>query len=265
MATVLRQRWRQQPKGPVIADLGNPLTAGLIWLDNPALGYLPVFSMVTGATLTSVGSGNVFREEFIRGGRTYYGDNGNRHVWEFGSSNLATLLAGQEATLLQFIYNPNGATANQGFSRFGTSGQFSHYQFSGTTYIDAFRTTRESFGVEAAVFARPHLIAVTASAARNAWKFYQEGREQYGTTASWGLFSAPTLYGNDAVGSVHSGYASDVMMSALFARALLASEVRALAENPWQLFRPRRSIIYSIFDTNPNPPSSATLMGQAWL
>lgn len=211
------------------------------------MGYRSAFSRVSGASWVNIGAGGVVQGAVGR--RAFLSTNDNRTQLEFSGSNLSTLLAGQAATLAHFVYFPLGNSVNHGFSRFGSSGELSHYGFSGTMYIDAFRTSRESFAVPNEVFARPHVVSI-AHGFR--WRAYAGGVMRHDTTASWGLYSTPILYGNTSAAAAHTGMNEWVFGSAIWARELSPSENQALDENFNQIFRPRRTITYSL------PSSGAT-------
>jgi hypothetical protein len=287
----LSQRWRQQPQRPVEIDWNNPITRSLIacvspsnplreitqgralsWLglsqgfdvtasgrafaraSNGTTGQVASFGDVQGPTLLNIASaGGAFTAAIVSGGVP-------QSISNFGSTySLASIALYQYDTtnLVQegsyFQIYPSSANAVQAGVR--------SFTFDGSSYSDTAVISTSKLGGQNVFFGYlpensasffQHAIgsAVQTLAAGS------NGTSLQRTTASY--FEATA--NNPSRQSV-------MTMGLWWSRELSASERGSMQDNPWQIFRPARTRLYSVPSVNNATTinvSSAELTGVTW-
>lgn len=248
---ILPRRFTQQPQGAVEIDWNNPLSIGLFdaWTGQTlayqsALGRKPTSSGAVGYTTGKFGIGVFATSASIRYDRSAFNLTGPHSCVA-----LATMPANAQASYVRInnIFVPlqkwNADT------RAASADPWSIPVYGTAAETAAFCAIRENNN-SVAVYKNGAYVARTSSSS------------SYGTSAHPLCFLGTETNGELVTSSVGCLYSA-----ALWSRALQPDEIAELASNPWQIFKPRRQVLY--FDVGGgNTPSAAdagaiTLTGSA--
>lgn len=256
----LRQRWAQQPQGPVGIDWANPLARGLICAVVPRVGDLAVqrqpLALATGASFeaTSVGVG-------LRGG-TGYGSLMNPRLVNSGYEEpvtVAALALRKNAISAVFLAHTTD-TVFQGwrFCYVSNYDQLGFHWYYGNQAARKGFSTRPAIG---SIFTAVAAKTAGTSAADGDLDLYFNGKLDAPSGSQNGIGNPNKGNGTLRVawGDGDGGSTADspVMLVVIAARKWSASEVAAFHENPWQLFAPLTRRIYSLSSAAGIPTLSA--------
>lgn len=266
MAQFLAQRWRRQPQGPVAVDWGNPLTRGL----KAAFDLRTVRDLVTQTgpsldTASTVVNWQGVGKTFPSTTTTQFAHRSNYALTgpmtAFVLADINTL-----SNYTQFISKEQNATTNVAYefrcgvgSATGSELVLVEATAGGEFAIWCTFPSVVSAGFSGSVaFTRDSGIVNGGN--RN---FFANGKKFSGALS---YSSGSTSIGDDGASAVIFGSRVDavtrldgrVYLASLWDRALSDSEIAALSENPWQLFRAPRPIIYSLPSSTVPVLSAAT-------
>lgn len=254
MALFLARRWRRQPPGVVEVDRRHPLGAKVQWAYAPWLGLTTVLAGSNTKVRATPQAGVKFSAgSFGQGLETT--PNGDFQSFGVLFNDTAGFGQGGSAILL------TSATANRGTGNFieapGNGSGLALFETSGKRYlrIMAAATAR----VQSAI---PFDLG-TAHCIGFSYRAYAWPMSSVGQIVVDGVTVAdqdPANYNMGAVGKIGTGGGASGRVTAkhaLFVRLdlLTIAEHAALAQNPWQLFKPRAARrIYSLPAAPPSTP-----------
>jgi hypothetical protein len=228
-------RWRRQPQGRVEIDWANPLARGLVaaWS-----GATPDINLVTRGQVT------------VSGTRTIeVGPRGRALKSTAGSGDYVQLLTDAETPTSQYavtvLYRKTDTT-NRVSTAFGDSANASFHIYlpfsDGVVYFD-FGGTSGSRRLTASGLAFGDDVW-TFQAADAGLQIWQNGVPRASNSA--GVLT--TNIGAFWIGRAFGANADNALttLALLHTRGLSSGEVAQLHDNPWQVLRPRRLIIYSL-------------------
>lgn len=269
MAQFLAQRWRRQPQGPVAVDWGNPLTRGL----NDAFvgNQLAVNLARTNAAPTLYSAGVSLPTLEGGAGGVGWKLNGTSGVVEVrpnpwvnaGSYWTQFALFTQRsatASSISTIYDGASSETVDRSITLDSSGVLSGYTYDGSRVtVTGTKSTPLGKLASAALRVRPNVSVQSLD-------LFCDGKLDGAVScvsAGYDAFSNPMLGigANGVVGTNYiSGSAVNLYAFGLWTRALSDPEIAALSENPWQLFRAPKPIIYSLPSSTIPTLSSPTVI-----
>ncbi len=249
---ILPRRFQAQPQGPVEIDWSNPLTSGLFdaWTAQTlayqsALGRKPISSGAVGYTTGKFGIGVFATSASIR-----YERSALNLTLPHSCVALATVPANAQASYVRInnIFIP--LQKWDADTRAAGADPWSIPVYGTAAETAAFCAIRENNN-SVAVYKNGAYVARTSSSS------------SYGTSAH------PLCFlGTETNGELVNSSAGCLYSAALWSRALQLDEIAELAYNPWQIFKPRKSVLYFGGGAPTNYPSAAnsgsiTLTGSA--
>jgi len=250
VAQFLPQRWKRQPQGPTQVDWGNPLTNKLGFAALPSNGFLrpreivtglsPALSSSTGLTVDAAPFGLALSNTGATTGIVY-------------PTAIKPVNGAASVTLELLIWIPaaghnNSAIIDQWTS--DASWQFGGRNTTGIFFAWGNGTARGAYdsGQNLTTERWNHVAFVWASdgiSVTDRLEFWING-VNVGSALWFGGIWHPMYNGTDPITIFNGGgFRGKIGFIRLWSRALQQSEVCTLSENPWQLFRAPRPIIYS--------------------
>ena len=231
-----------QPQFAAQINPGNPITKGLAYIVNPALGIMD--NALRTATVNGV-SRTVSQKGYVL---SVSGNNAALGA-SFASSPLVTSTGNGSGDFTFFVYSNPKAIATHEIIIFAQT------PVSGEAYIVA--NANAALGVAAgslaysqyngaastgltaagAVDGAYHLFVYTRTADQGA--LYSDGKLLASGTVTTGAVSYSGSAGKDIIGGYVTagwGISGDVPLAGAFNRGLTAAEVKQLSDNPWQVF-----------------------------
>lgn len=242
MAQFLAQRWRRQPQGPVAVDWGNPLARGAVWGISNLPAFRPFLSRDSSAAAVggSAGLG-------ITSGLSGIKFLDNSAYFEWPDTGLPMGSSPRSVLFVQFFTDAasggsftfaglNWGSVNNAFGINFKSGASDVYNWgSDVTFSSSLIATNKQLST---------VVTHTGSAA----SYWLNGtslgsQSQNLNTVSDGF----VRLGKVQNGSVFTATAGEIVaLAVVWNYALPVGIAAALSENPWQLFRAPRPIIYSL-------------------
>lgn len=252
-AIILPDRWRRQPSGLVVPDWSSPGLMGCHGvfdgqvLHQPYGARLPAYSSVTGRYATphgvgpafTGGSNSVLRFDGIPA--TSYSDEYTLELLCYASSypSLANIAGVGPYAITDGSTNTTGENGQRRsiISFSGSSDPYNIYVWGYSADAD----TGDAFQVNKL----QHVVFTKASGPSASISVYRNGQSIYsGSVGGTWDTSGTYLY----IGGRHSAGAGSivgtVLMANLFKRALTEAEVRDHWDNPWQVFKAPRRVLY---------------------
>ena len=229
--------WTQQPQGPVGVDQANPLTKGIKFLYNASSN-----SDVAGLGLPNLSKTGVRGPK--SGGLAYLGDGSSYLSWNapvslFNTSEMTVvnvfIINAAYGSVVGFAQGYRWSTPAIAAKIYSYDG-YSYWLYLDNTYVADISWPSGSVSPATIVG-----CVTSQSGVANGTKLYINGR----VGATTGTYTFPTLttltvgLGADlgTGGVIPSGTA--VLMSAMWNRVLSPSEIASISANPWQLFAPQ--------------------------
>jgi hypothetical protein len=242
MALFLPQRWKRQPQGPVEIDWNHPLARGLVCAVTDSVEAVTrkriTLDSRIGRAPSPEGIG-WYRETLLGSGPNLSASTGTK------------IPTGSQFTVAAVCRAAPGATGdNLSVAYFGNDPRFWWNQSSGQ-FVLALRdaggslTFAVDYGASADIMRAGTTVAGVWDGA-NA-RVYRGGLQRDAAA----LTSISTAANEDVLVGVNNAFYAYHWLGWIpsltaWARPLSASELRAYHDNPWQLLRPRRLVIYSL-------------------
>ena len=249
MRLIRPDRWIVQPKYPVGLDEKQPVfLPALLAAWTPTLGQTLRYNgpegrpVKTGTVTTTATPWGI--AETVNGGTNHLVA---PSCWSPTTWAGSLLVVGRVrlASTAQLVMTSGDNANNVGFFTASLRRGLSH--FHGVAITAAGPTTRRTAATTSAVLTANQLFADAGTfVSQNVGAIYLNGSTpavtQSGTAATYapGTSAAWICWVNASYGN------SDILLVAAFNRTLSASEGVQLSKNPWQLFQPRRSVVYSL-------------------
>lgn len=243
---ILPGRWLTQPQGPVDLDSNNPITNGMV---SALLPGLDVYSRIPAVML-----GNNGREAF-REGLALKGDGATLHgaplpkqlgaqISFFGAGRI-TRSAGTSVTL--------GLCSSAGNALFGT--QFSTITNSfgrilqrqvnaGSAVVLNFTAPQTTSFFDYATFGATSNNLGTAVNVTTLWNGLRDLNSNLSTTGDNTVYDRFAMGGWWQATPSYAAAGNDYAIGLAWDRLVSDEEYAALHANPWQIFKPRRRILY---------------------
>lgn len=250
VAQFLPRRCRQQPQGAAQVDWSNPLTRGLSFAVSPGTGGIASPDAVSGVLPESLGT-NVSITGTTAGRALTFSNGGNLDF----PTRLKPLEGASKLTVDCLIYLPNNP---------GTDVHIFGQWTTNVSWLFLRRNNRFAFawgqmpasgaagGAYESNIAQGGIsnnkwthVAFVWDAATNRYDFYFDGASPGASNLWFGSLPLAIQATTDPVRLGHNAaFTGSIATIRTWKRALSATEIAALSENPWQLFKPRKQIIY---------------------
>lgn len=251
MAQFLAQRWRRQPQGPVAVDWSNPLARGL----RAVFDQRNQVELITGARPTS--NSATLAAGRIGVGLDYSGTANTRYAHRpaFAVTGPITIVAALEVDTLSnygaLIAKQQTTTTYAPYElRLGLSSNQSNFSLV-RGGVSSYRSEIATNDVIPSGFSGA--VAVTRDVATlggGSYNVFVSGRTASSTSSSADSNNVVDDGASDVwIGRRYDGATQldgRIFFVALYERALPDAEGRAVTENPWQLFRAPKPVIFSL-------------------
>lgn len=243
-------RWKRQPQGPVAVDWGNPLARGLLSAIDIRGGQgrdLCAQSSVIGATGISTGAGLIGVAAKFPGTGT---PNFSVTTSNAASYSVGAVVQSYVDNQIQLMVDNDDVTTRVFQFRQSDTNLLEFITFQGgSPYFLTLAWPKRRIG-----------SAVAASASGTVTNLAADGAVQSGTSGSVNAISGSTFVGCSKNSFGRFPWNGLIALAPIWGRALSPGELASWTENPWQLFRAPKPIVFSFPSATIPTLSSATVV-----